>query len=151
MLEQYVNQGRVDALTRFKIAAPPTVIPVPPLHVPSPLPAAAAAAGPGFLSKAKDFGAGQWGAMKDLAANVRGGMGGKMNPGVITGDVPAGSMDMARASQRGAAVGNLKTLAPTLLAGGGLYMLHRHNEAKKEEEARRHAMMNQGMPMQGGY
>jgi hypothetical protein len=129
--------GVADALVRFKIAAP------------APLPAPAA--GPSFASKVKDFGAGQWGAAKDFAANVRGGMGGKANPNFITGAVPEHSMDMARASQRGAAVGNLKTLAPTLLAGGGLYMLHQHNQAEKEEEARQHAMMGGGMSMGGGY
>jgi hypothetical protein len=132
MLEQYVNQGRADALVRFKIAVTPVT-----------------AAGPGIMSKLKDFGAGQWGAMKDLGANLRGGLGGQANPNVVTGPVPPQSADLARASQRGAAVGNLKTLAPTLLAGGGLYMLHRHNQAKQREEAQQRAMMGGGMG--GGY
>ena len=85
------------------------------------------------MGKVRDFGAGQWGAAKDLFGNLRQGLGGAP-------DAAAG------AAARGAALGNLKTLAPSLLAGGALYMMHRHHRAQEEEEARRRAMMGGGFP-----
>lgn len=92
----------------------------------------------GLLGKAKAFGQGQLQAGGDLLKNLRGGVGGQMNPDVLPHTDPA----VMRAAHRQRAVGNLKTLAPSLLAGGGLYMMHRH---KQEQEAA------QQQAMQGGY
>lgn len=125
MMNKHAAEGIEAALHRFKVANMPP---------------------PGILDRLKSFGSGQLGAAKDLFANLRGGMGGQMNPNLVTGPVPAQSMDMARASHRQQALGNLKTLAPSLAIAGGGYMLHRHNQAKRDEEARQRAMM-----MQQGY
>lgn len=117
------------ALARFKIA---NVAPV------------------GILDKLKTFGAGQAGAAKDLFRNLRGGLGGEMNPSLITGSVPPHSMDIARATHRQQALGNVNKLAPSL-AAGGLYMWHRHNQ-EQDEQARRRAMMaQQGYGSSQGY
>jgi hypothetical protein len=124
MLDRYVAQGHFDALARFKIAN----------QLPLPGMGAAPAAGAGLMDRAKAFGSGQLEAGKSLLGNLHQGLGGAP-------DAAAG------AAARAGALGNLKTLAPSLLAGGGLYMLHRHNQAKREEQARQHAMMNAG----GGY
>lgn len=123
MIDTHASKGILDALDRFKVANAP----------------------PGILDRLKTFGQGQWGAAKSLAGNLRGGLGGQMNPSSITGPVPPQSMDMARASQRHMAMGDLRTLAPSLAIGGGAYMLHRHNQAK-DQQARQNAMM-----MQQGY
>lgn len=130
MLKQAATKGALDACARFGVD--PTKI---------------AAAPGGLLSRAMSFGEGQMGAAKDLFRNLRGGLGGAMNPSVITGAVPAQSMDLARASQRQQALGNLRTLAPSLAVGGGLWALHRHNQAL-EEQRRQQAMQPQ--PYQGG-
>lgn len=126
MLDQYMIKGAQDACAKFGVKE---------------------ALAPGVWDKVKSFGSGQMGAAKDLFANLRGGLGGQMNPNVVTGPVPAHSMDMARASHRQQALGNLKTLAPSLLAGGGLYMMHRHGK-QQDEQRRQQAMMQQ---QQGGY
>lgn len=123
MIVKHASQGAADALVRFKVANAP----------------------PGILDKLKSFGSGQFGAAKDLVGNLRGGLGGQMNPSTITGAVPPQSMDMARGTQRQMALGNLKSLAPSLAIGGGMYMLHHHNQMK-DEQARQNAMM-----MQQGY
>ena len=116
----FADLGVKHALTRFKIAdVPPT----------------------GVLDKLKAFGMGQAGAAKDLFHNLRGGLGGRMNPAVVTGPVPPQSMELARATHRQEALSNLNTLAPSL-AAGGLYAWHRHNQAQ-DEDARRRAMMAQ--------
>ena len=134
MLEQVANRGRADALKTFKIA---DVEPEP-------------GAMSGLLDKAKAFGQGQWGAVKDLGANLRGGFGGKENPALAgVGSLAEGmhgpAVDMGQL-QRGRALGNLKTLAPTLAAGGAMYLLHRHNQAKREQQARQQQMlMGQGV------
>lgn len=141
MLDQYVKQGTADALRRFGFekeamglgpaGAPGVQLGAAGAGHAAP---AAAAGGGGFVDKAKAFGQGQWGAAKSLAGNLHQGLGGAP-------DAAAG------AAARGAAVGNLKTLAPSLLAGGAMFMMHRHNQAKREEQARQHAMMmgNPGM------
>jgi hypothetical protein len=142
MLDRYVAQGHHDALARFKISmslgpAGPGAgahIELGAAGVPHPAAPTPAAAGGGLMSRARQFGSGQLGAAKDLLGNLRQGLGGAP-------DAAAG------AAARGQALGNLKTLAPSLLAGGGLYMLHRHNEAKRDDEARQRAMMMGG----GGY
>jgi hypothetical protein len=148
MFDRYVNQGRIDALHRFKVGGQPTMLDmgaVQPHVTPGPAGAPHIAptaphvegpmAGGGLMDKVKGFGQGQWGAAKDLFSNLKGGLGGAGTP-------------EAGAAFRQNAVGNLKTLAPSLLAGGALYMGHRHNEKKREEQARQHAMMMQGG---GGY
>lgn len=123
MMNKHAAQGVEDALRRFKVAnAPP----------------------PGILDRLKSFGSGQVGAAKDLFHNLRGGMGGQMNPNLVSGAVPSQSMDIARGTHRQQALGNLKTLAPSLAIGGGAYMLHRHNQAKEEEARQRALMMQQG-------
>lgn len=95
----------------------------------------------GILDKLKTFGSGQVGAAQDLFHNLRGGLGGQMNPALITGPVPSHSMDFARATHRQQALGNVGKLAPSL-AAGGLYMWHRHNQAQ-DEQARRQTLMAQ--------
>ena len=124
-----VRAGIEHALSRFKIA---DIAPA------------------GILDKLKTFGAGQVGAAKDLFHNVRGGLGGQMNPALITGSVPPQSMDLARATHRQQALGNLGKLAPSL-AAGGLYMWHRRNQ-EQDEQAHHSAMMaQQGYPSSQGY
>jgi hypothetical protein len=93
--------------------------------------AAPAAAGGGFMDKAKSFGQGQMGAAKALFGNLRQGLGGAP-------DAAAGAL------ARQGAIGNLKTLAPSLLAGGGLYLMHKHKQ--DQEQARQRAMMGGGYP-----
>lgn len=149
MFDRYANQGRIDALHRFKVGMGLGPAGNPALHVPELGPAGAAPAAPhvegpttggGLMGKIKGFGQGQWGAAKDLASNLKGGLGGAATP-------------EAGAAFRQSAVGNLKTLAPSLLAGGALYMNHRHNAKQHEEQARQRQMMMamQGGGMPGGY
>lgn len=126
MLEHQLVKGAADACAHFGLKL---------ANVPG--------AAPGFLDKAKSFGMGQVDAAKSLFHNLRGGMGGKMNPGLITGEVPPQSMDLARATHRAEALGNLKTLAPSLVAGGALYLLHQRRK-QQEQQARQQAMMQQG-------
>ena len=145
MFDRYVNQGRIDALQRFKVGMSLGPAGNPALHTPTLGPAGAPhiaptaphvegpMAGGGLMDKVKGFGQGQWGAAKDLFSNLKGGLGG-------------GGTPEAGAAFRQSAVGNLKTLAPSLLAGGALYMGHRHNEKKREEQMRQRQMM----AMQGG-
>lgn len=126
MLEHHRLRGATDACAHFglKLANMPGVA-------------------PGLLDKIKSFGMGQVDAAKSLFQNMRGGLGGQMNPGLVTGEVPPQSMDIARATHRQQALGNLKTLAPSLLAGGGLYLLHQRKK-QQEQQARQQAMMQQG-------
>ncbi len=162
MLDLYVNQGTADALRRFGFhkeamsMADLEHMHLDPTHAaggamgsggrmnapfqapqrvggPGAAAAPAAAAGGGFMGKVRDFGAGQWDAAKNLAHNLHQGLGGAP-------DAAAGT------AARGAALGNLRTLAPSLLAGGALYMMHRRHRAQEEEEARRRAMMGGGFP-----
>jgi hypothetical protein len=153
MLDQYVNQGRTDALQQFGLAkhamstadlkgmrlsrgggggsrfsAPPSA----PTAAASSVSAEAPVAVGGFLDKAKAFGMGQVGHAKDLFGHLRQGLGGAATP-------------EAGALARQNALGSLKGLAPSLLAGGALYMMHRHNQAKNEAEARQRMMMG-GIP-----
>jgi hypothetical protein len=132
MLERFMIKGAQDACASLKLGA-----------------VDAGMLG-GLLGKAKSFGSGQLAAGKDLVSNLRGGFGGKMNPSLIEGAVPPQSMDMAKATHRQQALGNLKTLAPTLLAGGGLYMMHHHKQ-QQEEQARQQAAMQGGGGGGGGY
>lgn len=120
MLERIMKKGAEDALARLKLGA------------------GEAGMLSGLLGKAKAFGSGQLAAGKDLVGNLRAGFGGASPHASLEGPVPDAMW------HRQQALGNLKTLAPTLLAGGGLYMMHRHNQQQQEEEARRRAMMAQG-------
>lgn len=104
----------------------------------------------GILDKLKTFGSGQVGAAKDLFHNMRGGLGGQMNPALITGPVPAHSMDLARATHRQQALGNLGKLAPSL-AAGGLYAWHRHNQGVDDQAQRQTAMAQQSYGPPQGY
>ena len=122
-IDDLTRRGAADALARFKLASVPV---------------------PGVLDRLKSFGAGQLGAAGDLFRNLRGGLGGQMNPALVTGTVPPQSMGIARATHRQEAMGNLGKLAPSM-AMGGLYMWHRKNQAE-EEAARRRAMMQQAYP-----
>lgn len=142
MLTRYMAQGRADALAALGIKTANPTVPTmthtdlgPAGLGPGPSPAAAPAPAPeaagGLMGRAKAFGAGQLDAAKALFGNMRQGLGGAATP-------------EAGAAARGAALGNLKTLAPSLIAGGGLYLLHRHNQ-QVEEQRRQQAMM------QGGY
>lgn len=134
MLDRFINQGRADALRRFGFdklanmelgaAGMPT-----PHAMPQAAPPAGGMGG-GMLDKAKAFGSGQLGAAKDLFGNLRQGLGGAATP------------ELGQSARAGA-VGNLKTLAPSLVAGGALYMMHQHKQ-KQEQQARQQAMMNGG-------
>lgn len=138
MLDQYLLKGAADACACFNtkladINGVPTT-PTPKLPV-------------GLLGKAEAFGRGQLDAGKALFHNLRGGLGGQYSPefqGNLAGVPEAGAFN--RAAHRQMAMGNLKTLAPSLLAGGGLYMLHRHHQRQKELEQQQ-AMQQQA----GGY
>lgn len=139
MLERYMAQGRADALRRLGLEkhANPSIPTHPDLGPagmgPGPAPTAAAAPAGGVMGRAKAFGAGQLDAAKALFGNLRQGLGG----------APSAEAGMAA---RGAALGNLKTLAPSLIAGGGLYMLHRHRQEAEEQRRQQQQQM-----VQGGY
>lgn len=129
MLEQHVVKGAADACAHFGLKL---------ANVPGAAPA-------GVMGKLKGFGQGQLDAGKALIGNLRGGMGGAPTPAfhealnAVEGPINPGQW------HREQALGNLKTLAPTLLAGGALYMLHQRKK-QKEQQARQQAMM-----MQQGY
>jgi len=114
MLKNAHDQGYVDALAAF-----------------------------GLEKYAAGFFGRQLGAAKSLAANVRGGFGGKFNP-AVAGEgwkPPAGfSPELGKAMHRQQAVGNLKTLAPGLAIGAaGLYGAKKLF-GKSDEEKRRASM-----------
>jgi len=127
MFDRYKTQGSVDALRRFGLTKEANDV------ASMSGPTAGAGATGGMWDKAKAFGHGQWGAAKSLAGNLHQGLGGAATP------------ELGQAARAGA-LGNVKTLAPSLLAGGGLYLMHRHNQAKQQEQQRQQAMM-----MGGGY
>lgn len=132
MLDQFFWKGAADALAKFGIKE-----------------AAGEGMIGGLLGKAKAFGAGQLGAGKSLLGNLRGGMGGAPTP-AFGQAIDAGAGPIAQGPwHREQAMGNLKTLAPSLLAGGGLYMLHRHNQQADQQQAQQQAMQQQGYG-QGG-
>lgn len=134
MLERFMVKGAQDALTALGLKTANVAVPPPP-HPPG-----------GWLGKVKEFGGGQLEAGKDLFSNLRGGLGGKLNPDVLP--APGGDMDLTRSAHRARAVGNLKTLAPSLLAGGGLYYLHRrHQQAEDQRRQQGMAQDGYGQPM----
>jgi len=118
MLDRMMTAGMRDACTSLGVSFEKLAALTPP---------------PGLWAKARTFGSGQLDAAKALAKNVRGGLGGAANPGVITGAVPPQSAALARGAQRTQAVQNLKTLAPSLALAGGGYLLHRSNENAERE------------------
>jgi len=130
MFDRYKTQGSVDALRRFGLTKEANEV------ASMSGPTAGAGMAGGMWDKAKAFGHGQWGAAKSLAGNLHQGLGGAATP------------ELGQAA-RASALGNAKTLAPSLLAGGALYMMHRHNKAKEEAAQQQHAMMMQGGG--GGY
>ena len=123
MLQKIANQGFADACANFGVKF------------------AAAQPGMGFLSKAHEFGKGQWGALKSLGANLRGGLGGQHNPAIVTSAVPGANQGIARGAQRTEALSNLGTLAPSIgglaALGAGAYAL----SGDSAEEKQRKAMM----------
>ena len=138
-LDRFANQGRADALVHFKVANAPAAAPMPMSRsAPPKIPGAAmgavvnsATGEPTAGNRVRGFLGGQADAAKGLFHNMQQGLGGAP-------DAAAG------AAARGAIGGNLKALAPSLLAGGGLYMLHRHHQQQEEEQQRQQAMMHAG-------
>jgi hypothetical protein len=121
MLEQHMTKGAEDACARFGLKL-------------AEVPGAAA----GIVGKLKGFGQGQLDAGKALLGNLRGGLGGAsphMPMDGAMGPVPDAM------THRQMALGNLKSLAPSLAAGGALYMLHQRK--KQQEQARQQAMQQQ--------
>lgn len=88
---------------------------------------------PSLGAKLRGFGQGQLDAAKDLFGNLRGGLGGKVSPDVLPHSDPA----VMRQAHRARAVGNLRTLAPSLIAGGALYAMHqrRKNQGQAQQQA----------------
>lgn len=130
MLERFVEKGARDACAALKLATGEVGM-----------------LG-GLLGKAKAFGQGQLAAGKSLLGNLRGGLGGAPTP-EFGQAIEGGAGPIAPGPwHREQAMGNLKTLAPSLLAGGGLYMMHRRNQAQQEQQ-RQQAMAQQsyGQPM----
>lgn len=126
MLTEVATEGALAACVRFGVDAEKL----------------AAAAPASFLSsvipKMKAFGQNQMTAAKSFVNNARGGLGGKFNP-AVTGEnwtPPQGfNEELGRSMHRQQAVGNLKTLAPTLaVAGGGALLYHQQQKKKKEQE-----------------
>jgi hypothetical protein len=140
MLDQYMIKGAADACERF--------------HVKHALLSDA-------WAKIKGFGTGQVGAAKDLWGNLRGGLGGASNLGNMghMAEGVAGPILDIPTHHRQLALNNLKTLAPSLLAGGGLYLLHRHRAGQRAQEAQQRELQQQMMqqqlmqmqPAPGGY
>jgi hypothetical protein len=102
----------------------------------------AAAVPGGLLSRGMGWLRGQGDAAKSLVHNVRGGFGGKLSP-EFKGSLDPSQLGLAQSSHRGMAMQNLKTLAPSMLAVGGLGLLH-HQKKKKEQEMLQQQQM-------GGY
>lgn len=141
-LEKIAAVGSRDALVRFKLAAGGSFDAF--LGGGAPAAQSAGNAGASILDKLKGFGQGQLGAAKSLGANLRGGLGFKPNPALAgVGDLGRG-MHGPQAHmgelQRHGAIGNLKTLAPTLAVAGGAYLLHRHNQEKQLQQQRMQQM-----------
>lgn len=101
---------------------------------------------PGLMSRAMSFGSGQLDAAKQLFHNMRGGLGGAHAPGF--GEAIAGGAGPLAPGpwHRQQAVGNLKTMWPTLAVGGGMLALHRHSQAvDAQRQQQQQAMQQQQM------
>jgi hypothetical protein len=130
-LKQAQDSGALAALQTFKLAD----------------------GGPGFLG-------GQWQAMKELPGHLRGGLGGQLpqslqGVGHLAEGLEGPVADLGELSRQ-RAMGNIRTLLPSMAVGGGLYMLHRHQQAKQQAAQAAHAaqaaQMQQMMGgQQGGY
>lgn len=106
MLNQHMLHGAFDALDRFKVK----VADMPAAEV------APAAVG-GVFDRLKAFGHGQLDAGKALFSNLRGGLGGSRTlPEGVEGPMASPAV------HRQQAAGNLRSLAPSLVAGGALYL-----------------------------
>ena len=120
MLSHYTQLGSVAACAHFGVKV----------------------AAPGLLSnlagRAKGFGRGQHNAAQVLVHNLRGGLGGASNLGNVgqLAEGAAGPLPDISRLHRNRAVENIGTLTPSLLAGGGLYMLHkqRANQAPPAQD-----------------
>lgn len=137
MLDRYTAKGVHDALARFGIKeaeVPPGML-------------------SGLLGKAKAFGAGQVGAAKDLFANLRGGFGGTSNLGNVGHMAEGASGPAVDITQlhRHRALGNMKTLTPSLLAGGALYLRHHGKQQAREEQMAQQQMQDAMAQGGGGY
>jgi hypothetical protein len=119
MIKQAFTQGITDAYRRFGIDS------------------IKLAAKPGFFSR-------QHQAAKDLVSNVRGGFGGKWNPAVAGQGwtpPPGFNPEIAQGMHRQQAMGNLKTLLPSMgLAAGGLYAANKLLSDSPEEKAQKRQM-----------
>jgi len=143
MLDRYMIKGAKDACAHFNIK-----------H---------AFVGDAW-NKVKNFGTGQVNEAKGLWNNLRGGLGGASNLGDLghmAEGVAGPTLDLPQHHRR-LALGNLKALAPSLLAGGGLYLMHRHRAGQRAQEAQQRQLQQQMMqqqlmqmqpmmPQQGGY
>lgn len=108
MLKQYMIKGAEDACTKFGIKT-----------------------AAGMMDWAKNFGRGQMAAGKDLYHNLRGGLGGKSNAGL---EHLMESGDIAQ-HHRQQALGNLRTLAPSLIAAGtGAYLMGRDKDPPQQQQ-----------------
>lgn len=125
MLEQAMRSGAKQALARLgvKVADMPGA-------------AVAPAAAGGMMDKLRGFGHGQLDAAKDLFGNLRGGLGGQMSPDVLPHPDPG----IMRQAHRARAVGNLRTLAPSLVAGGALYAMHQRRKSQDQAQQQQQQM-----------
>lgn len=122
MLTKVATEGALAACARFGIDAEKLAAAAPASLLSSVIP------------KAKAFGQNQWGAAKDLFNNARGGLGGQLSPD-FKGSLDPSHAELGRAAHRSQAVGNLKTLAPSLaVAGGGALLYHQQQKKQKEQE-----------------
>jgi hypothetical protein len=109
---------------------------------------------------AEGFFGGQWQAMKELPGHLRGGLGGALpqsmqEVGHLAEGAEGPMADLGELSRQ-RALGNIRTLLPSMAIGGGLYALHHHQQAKQQaaqqQQAMQAAQMQQMMgPQQGGY
>jgi hypothetical protein len=131
MIKQASAEGAIAALKTFKLADE----------------------GPGFFG-------GQFQAMKELPGHLMGGLGGGLPKSLEgVGHLAEGAQgpmaDLGELSRQ-RAMGNIRTLLPSAAIGGGIYMLHKHQQAKQQAQQQQQAMqaaqMQQMMgPQQGGY
>jgi hypothetical protein len=109
--------------------------------------------GPGFFG-------GQFQAMKELPGHLMGGLGGGLPKSLEgVGNLAEGAhgpvADLGELSRQ-RAMGNIRTLLPTMAIGGGLYALHHHQQAKQHAQQQQQAIQMQQMQQmmgsqQGGY
>lgn len=120
MLTKAATEGALAACDRFGVDAEKLAAVAPTSFLSSVIP------------RAKAFGQSQWGAAKSLVNNARGGLGGRLSPD-FKGSLDPSHLELGRAAHRSQAVGNLKTLAPTLAGVGGLGLLNHMSNKKKAQ------------------